>query len=55
MRYEDEANAALAAKIAAMESKLLVGGKTISAHTADQERKLRQKHKEILEQEEKER
>ena len=37
----------LAAKIKAMESKLLAGGKTISVHTAEQEKALTERRRQI--------
>lgn len=40
----------LAAKVKAMESKLLVGGKNIVDHTNEQQRMLEQKRQEIAEQ-----
>ncbi|XP_063064898.1 kinesin-like protein KIF3B [Engraulis encrasicolus] len=52
---EKEASELLGAKIKAMESKLLVGGKNIVDHTNEQQRILEQKRKEIAEQKRRER
>lgn len=49
LRQEAEAAAMLASQIKAMESKLLVGGKAIVVHTAEQERKLLARKKQIEE------
>jgi kinesin family protein 3/17 len=53
LRAEAENAAMLAAQIKAMESKLLVGGKSIDVHTAEQERRLKA-HKKKIEEHEKE-
>ncbi|KAK3519458.1 hypothetical protein QTP70_029775, partial [Hemibagrus guttatus] len=50
LRREKEASEMLAAKVKAMESKLLVGGKNIVDHTNEQQRILEQKRQEIAEQ-----
>ncbi|GAA6104201.1 kinesin-like protein KIF3B [Tachysurus ichikawai] len=50
LHREKEASEMLAAKIKAMESKLLVGGKNIVDHTNEQQRILDQKRQEIAEQ-----
>ncbi|KAL2103506.1 hypothetical protein ACEWY4_000374 [Coilia grayii] len=55
LRREKEASELLAAKIKAMESKLLVGGKNIVDHTNEQQKILEQKRKEIAEQKRRER
>ncbi|XP_076471036.1 kinesin-like protein KIF3B isoform X2 [Babylonia areolata] len=52
---EKEQRDALAVKIKAMESKLLMGGKNIVDHTNEQQRALEQRRQEILEQARKER
>ncbi|KAL5007549.1 hypothetical protein ScPMuIL_016355 [Solemya velum] len=52
---EKEAKDSLAAKIKAMESKLLMGGKNIVDHTNEQQRALEQRRHEISEQKRKER
>ncbi|KAK7098411.1 kinesin-like protein KIF3B [Littorina saxatilis] len=52
---EKEQRDALAIKIKAMESKLLMGGKNIVDHTNEQQRALEQRRQEILEQARKER
>ncbi|CAH1786360.1 unnamed protein product [Owenia fusiformis] len=52
---EQQAQEALNAKIKAMESKLLCGGKNIVDHTNEQQRALEQRRKEISEQQRKER
>ncbi|XP_004573500.1 kinesin-like protein KIF3B [Maylandia zebra] len=54
-RKEREAGEKLAAKVKAMESKLLVGGKNIVDHTNEQQRMLEQKRQEIAEQKRRER
>ncbi|KAG7499056.1 kinesin KIF3B [Solea senegalensis] len=53
-KIEKEALAMLAAKIKAMQSKLLVGGKTIVDHTNEQQKMLEQKRQEIYEQKQRE-
>ncbi|KAJ8017166.1 hypothetical protein DPEC_G00014930 [Dallia pectoralis] len=55
LRREQEAGEMLTAKVKAMESKLLVGGKNIVDHTNEQQRILEQKRQEIAEQKRKER
>jgi len=50
LQKEREVKEALAKKIAAMESKLLCGGKNIIDHTNEQQRALEQRRKEIAEQ-----
>ncbi|XP_060749752.1 kinesin-like protein KIF3B isoform X1 [Tachysurus vachellii] len=50
LHREKEASEMLAAKVKAMESKLLVGGKNIVDHTNEQQRILDQKRQEIAEQ-----
>ncbi|CAI5646564.1 unnamed protein product [Oreochromis niloticus] len=55
LRKEREAGEKLAAKVKAMESKLLVGGKNIVDHTNEQQRMLEQKRQEIAEQKRRER
>ncbi|XP_048873881.1 kinesin-like protein KIF3B isoform X1 [Brienomyrus brachyistius] len=55
LRREQEAAELLAAKVKAMESKLLVGGKNIVDHTNEQQKILEQKRQEIAEQKRKER
>ncbi|KAK1801674.1 hypothetical protein P4O66_022321 [Electrophorus voltai] len=55
LRREKEASEMLAAKVKAMESKLLVGGKNIVDHTNEQQRMLEQKRQEIAEQKRRER
>ncbi|KAK6972865.1 Kinesin-like protein kif3b [Biomphalaria glabrata] len=55
MQQEREQRDLLATKIKAMESKLLVGGKTIVDHTNEQQRALEQRRREIAEQQRKER
>ncbi|TRY83649.1 hypothetical protein DNTS_017542 [Danionella cerebrum] len=50
LRREKEASEMLAAKVKAMESKLLVGGKNIVDHTNEQQRILELKRQEIAEQ-----
>uniref|UniRef100_A0A3Q0RFC4 Kinesin-like protein n=1 Tax=Amphilophus citrinellus TaxID=61819 RepID=A0A3Q0RFC4_AMPCI len=55
LRKEKEAGEMLAAKVKAMESKLLVGGKNIVDHTNEQQRMLEQKRQEIAEQKRRER
>ncbi|KAB5546402.1 hypothetical protein PHYPO_G00071620 [Pangasianodon hypophthalmus] len=55
LRREKEASEMLAAKVKAMESKLLVGGKNIVDHTNEQQRILEQKRQEIAEQKRRER
>ncbi|KAG9332506.1 hypothetical protein JZ751_014604 [Albula glossodonta] len=52
LKREREAAEMLAAKVKAMESKLLVGGKNIVDHTNEQQKILEQKRHEIAEQEE---
>lgn len=47
MQREAEATAALAAKLCAMESKLLVGGRSIAEVADDQERQLQEQRKAI--------
>ncbi|XP_041859765.1 kinesin-like protein KIF3B [Melanotaenia boesemani] len=55
LRKEKEAGEMLAAKVKAMESKLLVGGKNIVDHTNEQQRMLELKRQEIAEQKRRER
>ncbi|XP_058265367.1 kinesin-like protein KIF3B [Hemibagrus wyckioides] len=55
LRREKEASEMLAAKVKAMESKLLVGGKNIVDHTNEQQRILELKRQEIAEQKRRER
>ncbi|XP_009900091.2 kinesin-like protein KIF3B [Dryobates pubescens] len=55
LRREKEATETLSAKIKAMESKLLVGGKNIVDHTNEQQKILEQKRQEIAEQKRRER
>ncbi|XP_053500146.1 kinesin-like protein KIF3B isoform X10 [Ictalurus furcatus] len=55
LHREKEASEMLAAKVKAMESKLLVGGKNIVDHTNEQQRILDQKRQEIAEQKRRER
>uniref|UniRef100_A0A673J092 Kinesin-like protein n=1 Tax=Sinocyclocheilus rhinocerous TaxID=307959 RepID=A0A673J092_9TELE len=55
LRKEKEASEMLAAKVKAMESKLLVGGKNIVDHTNEQQRILEMKRQEIAEQKRRER
>ncbi|NWR78784.1 KIF3B protein, partial [Centropus unirufus] len=55
LRREREATEMLSAKIKAMESKLLVGGKNIVDHTNEQQKILEQKRQEIAEQKRRER
>ncbi|CAL1529612.1 unnamed protein product [Lymnaea stagnalis] len=55
LQQEKEQRDVLATKIKAMESKLLVGGKTIVDHTNEQQRALEQRRREIAEQQRKER
>ncbi|KAJ8360924.1 hypothetical protein SKAU_G00174490 [Synaphobranchus kaupii] len=55
LQMEQEAGEMLAAKVRAMESKLLVGGKNIVDHTNEQQKRLEQKRKEIAEQKRRER
>ncbi|XP_067095492.1 kinesin-like protein KIF3B isoform X1 [Osmerus mordax] len=55
LKKEREAGEMLAAKVKAMESKLLVGGKNIVDHTNEQQRILEQKRQEIAEQKRRER
>uniref|UniRef100_A0AAY4DUI4 Kinesin-like protein n=1 Tax=Denticeps clupeoides TaxID=299321 RepID=A0AAY4DUI4_9TELE len=55
MRKEKDASELLAAKVKAMESKLLVGGKNIVDHTNEQQRILDLKRQEIAEQKRRER
>ncbi|KAH9500474.1 Kinesin-like protein kif3b [Bulinus truncatus] len=55
LQQEREQRDSLATKIKAMESKLLVGGKTIVDHTNEQQRALEQRRREIAEQQRKER
>uniref|UniRef100_A0A8D2ZF76 Kinesin-like protein n=1 Tax=Scophthalmus maximus TaxID=52904 RepID=A0A8D2ZF76_SCOMX len=55
LRREREAGEKLAARVKAMESKLLVGGKNIVDHTNEQQRMLEQKRHEITEQKRRER
>ncbi|XP_066527443.1 kinesin-like protein KIF3B [Hoplias malabaricus] len=55
LHREKEASDMLAAKVKAMESKLLVGGKNIVDHTNEQQRILEQKRHEIAEQKRRER
>ncbi|XP_059177349.1 kinesin-like protein KIF3B [Physella acuta] len=55
LQQEREQRDVLATKIKAMESKLLVGGKTIVDHTNEQQRALEQRRREIAEQQRKER
>eukprot|EP00730_Choanoeca_flexa_P020132 TRINITY_DN9839_c0_g1_i6.p1 TRINITY_DN9839_c0_g1~~TRINITY_DN9839_c0_g1_i6.p1 ORF type:complete len:767 (+),score=207.85 TRINITY_DN9839_c0_g1_i6:164-2464(+) len=50
IQKEQRQAAELAAKIKTMESKLLVGGKSIAEHTAEQERQLRARQKQIQDQ-----
>lgn len=54
LKREREAKEALNAKIKAMESKLLMGGKNIVDHTNEQQRALEQRRREIAEQKRKE-
>nr|XP_033819709.1 kinesin-like protein KIF3B isoform X1 [Geotrypetes seraphini]XP_033819710.1 kinesin-like protein KIF3B isoform X1 [Geotrypetes seraphini] len=55
LRREKEAMEMLGAKVKAMESKLLVGGKNIVDHTNEQQKILEQKRQEIAEQKRRER
>lgn len=55
VKKERQKAAAIGSKIKAMESKLLVGGKTILDKTTEQEKALEQRRKEILEQKKRER
>uniref|UniRef100_A0A1A8KZF0 Kinesin-like protein n=1 Tax=Nothobranchius pienaari TaxID=704102 RepID=A0A1A8KZF0_9TELE len=55
LKTEKEAGEKLTAKVKAMESKLLVGGKNIVDHTNEQQRMLEQKRQEIAEQKRRER
>ncbi|XP_069740058.1 kinesin-like protein KIF3B isoform X1 [Narcine bancroftii] len=55
VRREREASEALATKIKAMESKLLVGGKNIVDHTNEQQKVLEQRRQEIADQKRRER
>ncbi|XP_069382678.1 kinesin-like protein KIF3B isoform X2 [Paralichthys olivaceus] len=55
LRREREAGEMLAAKVKAMESKLLVGGKNIVDHTNEQQKMLQQRRHEIAEQKRRER
>ncbi|XP_051961530.1 kinesin-like protein KIF3B [Xyrauchen texanus] len=55
LRKEKEASEMLAAKVKAMESKLLVGGKNIVDHTNEQQKILELKRQEIAEQQRRER
>lgn len=55
LRREREVQAGLAAKIKAMESKLLCGGRNIVDHTNEQQRALEQRRHELSEQKRKER
>lgn len=55
LQKEREAKDALANKIKAMESKLLMGGKNIVDHTNEQQRALEKRRMEIAEQKQKER
>lgn len=55
LRKEREAGEELAAKVKAMESKLLVGGKNIVDHTNEQQKMLELKRQEIAEQKRRER
>ncbi|XP_063260535.1 kinesin-like protein KIF3B [Prinia subflava] len=55
LKREKEATEMLSAKIKAMESKLLVGGKNIVDHTNEQQKILEQKRQEIAEQKRRER
>ncbi|KAJ8397595.1 hypothetical protein AAFF_G00435940 [Aldrovandia affinis] len=55
LKREREAGEMLAAKVKAMESKLLVGGKNIVDHTNEQQKVLEQKRHEIAEQKRRER
>uniref|UniRef100_A0A8B9JPG4 Kinesin-like protein n=1 Tax=Astyanax mexicanus TaxID=7994 RepID=A0A8B9JPG4_ASTMX len=55
LRREKEASEMLSAKVKAMESKLLVGGKNIVDHTNEQQRILELKRQEIAEQKRRER
>ncbi|XP_034551878.1 kinesin-like protein KIF3B [Notolabrus celidotus] len=55
LQKEREAGDMLSAKVKAMESKLLVGGKNIVDHTNEQQRMLEQKRHEIAEQKRRER
>ncbi|KAM5135379.1 kinesin-like protein KIF3B [Mantella aurantiaca] len=55
LRREKEAMEMLSAKVKAMESKLLVGGKNIVDHTNEQQKILEQKRQEIAEQKRRER
>ncbi|XP_072270355.1 kinesin-like protein KIF3B [Pyxicephalus adspersus] len=55
LRREKEAMEMLTAKVKAMESKLLVGGKNIVDHTNEQQKILEQKRQEIAEQKRRER
>ncbi|KAM6982926.1 kinesin-like protein KIF3B isoform 2-T2 [Tautogolabrus adspersus] len=55
LQKEKEAGEMLTAKVKAMESKLLVGGKNIVDHTNEQQRMLEQKRHEIAEQKRRER
>lgn len=55
LRKEKEAGEMLAAKVKAMESKLLVGGKNIVDHTNEQQRMLELRRQEIAEQKRRER
>ncbi|XP_028515921.1 kinesin-like protein KIF3B [Exaiptasia diaphana] len=55
MKKQREAQASLTAKIKMMESKLLIGGKSIIDKTSEQERALEQRRQEIAEQKRRER
>ncbi|XP_038867266.1 kinesin-like protein KIF3B [Salvelinus namaycush] len=55
LKKEQEAGEMLTAKVKAMESKLLMGGKNIVDHTNEQQRILEQKRQEIAEQKRRER
>ncbi|EGD72527.1 Kif3b protein [Salpingoeca rosetta] len=53
MQREEQAAAELSAKIAALESRLLVGGKDINEYTAEQEARLRRERKRVEEEKKK--
>ncbi|XP_006819540.2 kinesin-like protein KIF3B, partial [Saccoglossus kowalevskii] len=55
LKEQQQARDTLATKIKAMESKLLVGGKSIVDHTNEQQKRLEQHRLEIAEQKRKER
>ncbi|XP_071954651.1 kinesin-II 95 kDa subunit-like [Antedon mediterranea] len=55
LKKQHQAQDALNSKIKAMESKLLVGGKSIIDHTNEQEKELEKKHLQLAEQQRKER